>query len=289
MPLMHLLTRLFVTGYIRVLGHIHLQAPTSFRECCIYCHPRLRESSYHQLRSIQPSNSVIEDAEPAFIKKPLTPVGVQSACHTVSTINIKPEVLGDHTVKVIKTKSVTDFVQINVKVGGTKVVHKVFPSNPLPPVAASAAAEAISEPKRLVIVTSGAARAPAVISILVEEAAARRRALGSTPAVRVGVYVNARRRSLQERSVTDSPSDDVDLHIRVREVVKSVEVLEPLQVLLPRNSCDLITLGLTHGSARLPADAKIDGSGQSACQFEDNRGRYSRTTYPWVARSWSQP
>lgn len=255
----------------------------------IYCHPRLRESSYHQLRSIQPSNSVIWEAEPAFIKKLLTPVGVQSVCHIISTVKTEPVALEEHTVEVVKTKGVANFVQVDVQVGGTKVVHKVFPSNSLSPVTASAAAEAISEPERLVIVTSGTARAPAVISVLVEEAATLRRALRSTLAVRVGVDVNARRGSLQEVTVTDSPSDNVDLDIGVREVVESVEVLEPLQVLLPGNGCDLVALGLAHGCTRLPADTKIDGSGQGLGQLEEHRAKNYRRTYPWVARSWSQP
>jgi hypothetical protein len=42
------------------------------------CQPRLRESSYHQLRSIQPSKSVMVVEEPASMTKLVTPVGVQS-------------------------------------------------------------------------------------------------------------------------------------------------------------------------------------------------------------------
>jgi hypothetical protein len=47
-------------------------------ELLLDCQPRLRESSYHQLRSIQPSKSVISAAEPASMMKLVTPVGVQS-------------------------------------------------------------------------------------------------------------------------------------------------------------------------------------------------------------------
>ena len=44
----------------------------------IYRQPRLRDSSYHQLRSIHPSKSVICVADPAFMMKLVTPLGVQS-------------------------------------------------------------------------------------------------------------------------------------------------------------------------------------------------------------------
>jgi hypothetical protein len=47
------------------------------------CQPRFRESSYHQLRSIQPSNSVISVEEPASMMKLVTPVGVQSGVLSV--------------------------------------------------------------------------------------------------------------------------------------------------------------------------------------------------------------
>lgn len=43
-----------------------------------FVQPRLRESSYHQLRYIHPSKSVISMEEPASMMKLDTPVGVQS-------------------------------------------------------------------------------------------------------------------------------------------------------------------------------------------------------------------
>lgn len=47
----------------------------------VYCQPRFRDSSYHQLRSIQPSKSVTSVADPASMTKLAIPVGVQSLYH----------------------------------------------------------------------------------------------------------------------------------------------------------------------------------------------------------------
>jgi hypothetical protein len=47
-------------------------------ELLLDCQPLSRESSYHQLRSIQPSKSVISVEEPASMMKFVIPVGVQS-------------------------------------------------------------------------------------------------------------------------------------------------------------------------------------------------------------------
>jgi len=73
-------------------GHLHRERTYSQqyvqnlkRPCfrpLLYCHPRLRDSSYHQFRNIQPSKSVIWVADPAFMMKLVTPVGVQSRNQT---------------------------------------------------------------------------------------------------------------------------------------------------------------------------------------------------------------
>jgi hypothetical protein len=149
-------------------------------------------------------------------------------------------------------------MQQDVNIRGTKVTHKILTANPLAPIATSATTEAISKPKRLIIVPGRTTRTLAVVSILVEETTTLGGALGGTFAVGVCVDINARRRALEEVLVTNSPTYNIDLDVGVREVVEAVQPLEPFLILLVGDSGNLGPLSLCYGSAGLPADANVD-------------------------------
>lgn len=150
-------------------------------------------------------------------------------------------------IEVIQTESVTHLVQQDVDVLRAQCLQEILRPDPLAPVTTRAAAHAVGQPQRLVVVPVGAALAAAVVAGLVEVAAARLGALRDTLAVDVGVDVEALGGSLQQGCVLDGPAYDVDADVVVGEAVVAVEVAEPLLVLLVDCCGDLVALGLGDG------------------------------------------
>ena len=149
-------------------------------------------------------------------------------------------------------------VEENLEVVATESLHHVLLANPLAPIATGTATHAVGEPEAVVIVALRASRALAVVAILVEEPAARRSALRDTLSVGVGIYINTVSRALEEGSILDGPTDDLDVDLGEGEGVEAVKVREPLLVLLAQRCSDLAALGFGDRRAGLPANAVVD-------------------------------
>jgi hypothetical protein len=104
-------------------------------------------------------------------------------------------------IEVIKRKGVADLVEVGVGVLCIDILQKVPLRNTLAPVTASAAAEARSEPERVIVVAVRTSRATSVIAILMEGTTIRLGTLRDGVAVDVGVDLDAAVIFLQQSGI----------------------------------------------------------------------------------------
>lgn len=166
--------------------------------------------------------------------------------------------VNEQKLTVIKAVGVANLVEENLDVLHIQALHEVLPPDPLTPVTTSTTAHAVSQPKRVVVVTLRAARALAVVVVLVEEAAAGLGALGDALGVGVGVDVDAVGRALEEGLVLHGPAHNLDGNILEGEAVEAVGPLEPALVLVVEDRGNLGALILGDRGVGLPPDADVD-------------------------------
>src|SRR5690348_15726919 len=97
--------------------------------------------------------------------------------------------------------------------------------------------------------------ATSIIAVLVEEASTALRALRNSILVNIGIDLDLADIALELVFVFDRPANDVHIDGLVREAIESGEHADPLVVLLPKRSLDLLALSKSHSRVTLPTDA----------------------------------
>lgn len=100
--------------------------------------------------------------------------------------------------------------------------------------------------------------ATSIIAILVEEASTALRALRNPILVNIGVDLDLAYIALELVFVFDRPANDVHIDGLVREAIEFGKHADPLVVLLPQRSLDLLALSKCHSGVTLPTDAVVD-------------------------------